>query len=98
MGNTITLGILYQSNENIMENQIKEKMKLLAAKWVDKDPVHGSIEYMQKMIDRMIYRDLQRRLDKFNVLNPPKTDTQEDLISIGERIFETEQDIDRQVS
>ena len=49
--------------------EIKEKMKLLAGKWFGKPaPKHGSPDYFRRGVDRMIYRQLKRNLERFSYL------------------------------
>ena len=72
-----------------MRQEIETKMQELKAKWAGKpEAIHGSVEYIRRKIDRMIYRELKRKLEKLDYLSP-KT-AQDSLIEIAKEVFEVE--------
>ena len=49
-----------------MEEEIREKMKIISARWVGKpEPDRESQEYWQRGFDRLIYKQLLKKLNHF---------------------------------
>jgi hypothetical protein len=73
------------------EQEIKKRMDFLVAKWKGKpESQHGTMEYVHRGIDRIIYRKLEDRLKKLSYLkkNPEKNDG--DIVAIAKEIFDVD--------
>jgi hypothetical protein len=71
-----------------MKEEIEQKMQVLKDRWANKpEAVRGTVEYFRRKIDRMIYRELGRKLEKAEFLNPPANNS-DAQIEMTEKIFE----------
>lgn len=62
--------------------EIKKKMKELTLRWQGKEIIPDSVNEIRRKIDRMIYRCLKRKLDKF-----PQTTIDVSQLSVAKEVF-----------
>lgn len=90
MGDSNSLESLSGPDEYItMEEEIKQKMRTIRAKWEGKsEKFDTGMEHTRRTIDRMIYRELQKQLNKLGIHGATVVPPEEDVVAMAERIFD----------
>lgn len=71
-------GVWKEKFMNLEQTRLKEEMLRIVNRWKNKEIPHGHKDYVYKILDRMKYRELKRKLDKFggkskkNIVNTAK--------------------------
>jgi hypothetical protein len=76
--------------DEIETQRIKDKMAELVMRWKNKFPApRGSTEFMNRSLDRMTYRELDRKLKKYGNSQQKLMPT-DDLVTSAKKVFQVD--------